>query len=188
MKKIITNLKKLREISKPVYDIQEIKDIILDLKKTISVLPHGIGLGAIQIGIAKKIAVIKTNNTYLELINPEIVYMEEEFTYIDEGCLSLPNRGFNTKRYRHIDLKNYYIDGEELKEQQLYFYYGGKNDPNSDGLVAIAIQHELDHMNGILTMDHNIKPEVTAIQSDKVGRNDPCPCGSGKKYKKCCLK
>jgi uncharacterized protein YecA (UPF0149 family) len=20
----------------------------------------------------------------------------------------------------------------------------------------------------------------------KVGRNDPCPCGSGKKYKKCC--
>ncbi|HHX38190.1 MAG TPA: hypothetical protein GX717_09460, partial [Clostridiaceae bacterium] len=22
--------------------------------------------------------------------------------------------------------------------------------------------------------------------SDKVGRNEPCPCGSGKKYKKCC--
>jgi uncharacterized protein YecA (UPF0149 family) len=22
--------------------------------------------------------------------------------------------------------------------------------------------------------------------SSKVGRNDPCPCGSGKKYKKCC--
>lgn len=21
---------------------------------------------------------------------------------------------------------------------------------------------------------------------EKVGRNDPCPCGSGKKYKKCC--
>ncbi len=21
---------------------------------------------------------------------------------------------------------------------------------------------------------------------DKVGRNDPCPCGSGKKFKKCC--
>ena len=27
---------------------------------------------------------------------------------------------------------------------------------------------------------------VTNTQSDKVGRNDPCPCGSGKKYKKCC--
>lgn len=24
--------------------------------------------------------------------------------------------------------------------------------------------------------------------SEKVGRNDPCPCGSGKKYKQCCLK
>jgi len=34
------------------------------------------------------------------------------------------------------------------------------------------------------------KPSVTAPQiskpSPKVGRNDPCPCGSGKKYKKCC--
>jgi preprotein translocase subunit SecA len=24
-------------------------------------------------------------------------------------------------------------------------------------------------------------------EGKKVGRNDPCPCGSGKKYKKCCL-
>lgn len=22
---------------------------------------------------------------------------------------------------------------------------------------------------------------------DKIGRNDPCPCGSGKKYKSCCI-
>lgn len=26
---------------------------------------------------------------------------------------------------------------------------------------------------------------VTRVNADKVGRNDPCPCGSGKKYKKC---
>ncbi len=25
-------------------------------------------------------------------------------------------------------------------------------------------------------------------ETPKVGRNEPCPCGSGKKYKKCCLK
>jgi hypothetical protein len=25
-------------------------------------------------------------------------------------------------------------------------------------------------------------------QADKVGRNDPCPCGSGKKFKQCCAK
>jgi len=25
------------------------------------------------------------------------------------------------------------------------------------------------------------------VRKTKIGRNDPCPCGSGKKYKKCCL-
>ena len=29
------------------------------------------------------------------------------------------------------------------------------------------------------------KPILNA--GPKIGRNDPCPCGSGKKYKKCCL-
>ena len=28
----------------------------------------------------------------------------------------------------------------------------------------------------------------TVVKGKKVGRNDPCPCGSGKKYKKCCGK
>ncbi len=30
------------------------------------------------------------------------------------------------------------------------------------------------------------KPKSVVRQSAKVGRNDPCPCGSGKKYKNCC--
>ncbi|MEZ0329133.1 MAG: preprotein translocase subunit SecA [Dissulfuribacterales bacterium] len=30
------------------------------------------------------------------------------------------------------------------------------------------------------------KPSTVKRTEDKVGRNDPCPCGSGKKYKKCC--
>lgn len=30
--------------------------------------------------------------------------------------------------------------------------------------------------------------EDSHITVDKIGRNDPCPCGSGKKYKKCCGK
>ncbi len=25
------------------------------------------------------------------------------------------------------------------------------------------------------------------VKEKKVGRNEPCPCGSGKKYKKCCI-
>lgn len=30
------------------------------------------------------------------------------------------------------------------------------------------------------------KRSRTIVKGQKIGRNDPCPCGSGKKYKKCC--
>ena len=33
-----------------------------------------------------------------------------------------------------------------------------------------------------------IKEKARDAEGEKVGRNDPCPCGSGKKYKKCCGK
>lgn len=29
--------------------------------------------------------------------------------------------------------------------------------------------------------------ESKQVNLKKIGRNEPCPCGSGKKYKKCCL-
>ncbi|MDZ7721286.1 MAG: SEC-C metal-binding domain-containing protein [candidate division KSB1 bacterium] len=33
------------------------------------------------------------------------------------------------------------------------------------------------------------RPSVkTVVKNTNVGRNDPCPCGSGKKYKNCCGK
>lgn len=36
--------------------------------------------------------------------------------------------------------------------------------------------------------DRSVKPKQQPITSSKFGRNDPCPCGSGKKYKYCCIK
>lgn len=36
--------------------------------------------------------------------------------------------------------------------------------------------------------DDYFEPSIMPISTEpKIGRNDPCPCGSGKKYKKCCL-
>ncbi len=32
---------------------------------------------------------------------------------------------------------------------------------------------------------HHAAPVTVVRESPKIGRNDPCPCGSGKKYKKC---
>lgn len=37
---------------------------------------------------------------------------------------------------------------------------------------------------GEITKDY--KRSKTIVKDEKIGRNDPCPCGSGKKYKKCC--
>jgi len=189
MKKIIKDEKMLRTVSSDVEDVEEAKNIISELKRSLIPHPHGIGLGAIQIGIPKRIAVFKHKGSFFSLINPEIIEKKESFHFMKEGCLSIPNKSFTTERYRHIQVKTNYIDGDELKEQVLYFYYGHRGEINNDDLTAIAVQHEIDHMNGILISDYNIKnTQEQYIRVDsKVGRNDPCPCGSGKKYKKCCL-
>ena len=40
----------------------------------------------------------------------------------------------------------------------------------------------------MFTVEQHDKPKQVnkRVSSLKVGRNDPCPCGSGKKFKKCC--
>jgi SEC-C motif-containing protein len=35
-------------------------------------------------------------------------------------------------------------------------------------------------------VDGKMNPKGNPRRVEKVGRNEPCPCGSGKKYKKCC--
>ena len=60
-----------------------------------------------------------------------------------------------------------------------------KQDADLRTLESVCIQHEIDHLNGVVCMDR--KRETTIVKDKKVGRNEPCPCGSGKKYKKCCI-
>ena len=40
---------------------------------------------------------------------------------------------------------------------------------------------------GFIPTEAEIKAkEIQSTHGSTIGRNDPCPCGSGKKYKKCC--
>lgn len=48
--------------------------------------------------------------------------------------------------------------------------------------VAIMSDEDRQHMRPMA-----IEPTGTQLARGSVGRNDPCPCGSGKKFKKCCL-
>jgi peptide deformylase len=190
MTKIIQDIAFLRQISTNVDSVEEAKGIIKELENTLSPLDHGIGLAAIQIGHAKRIGVIKkSDDTYFHLINPEVLEKEDEFIYFKEGCLSFPGDYRNTKRYKQIVFNNKRIENNEFVDEKLMVYYSNdKDEMGNDGLLAIALQHELEHFEGKLIIDHNNKSEPITRNVTKIGRNDPCYCKSGLKYKKCCGK
>ena len=104
-----------------------------------------------------------------QVINPVIKSAKNPMIWTGEGCLSDPGKYYNTDRYNNIEIE--YLDYSLEKKIVLPF----------EGLMAVVFQHELDHTNGILnyTREH--------VFSAKIGRNDPCPCNSGKKWKQCCM-
>lgn len=122
----------------------------------------GVGLAAVQIGLLKRAAIIRTETTALNLWNPKIIKTDGEWVS-SEGCLSFPGITRSVRRAKEVTLQN----GDGRK----YVLYG---------LDAIVVAHELDHLDGVTIADKN-------YASLKVGRNKLCPCKSGKKFKKCHL-
>ena len=132
-KEIITDIKYLKQRSEEIT-ISEVDSILNDLKESLD-LKKGVGLSAIQIGIPKQVGFIKIKDKEIVLINPNILEKENRFRMQQEGCLSLPGLYIDTIRYEQIILEN---------NGRRYIAYG---------LEAVAIQHEIDHMNGILILD-----------------------------------
>ena len=132
----------------------------------------GYGLAAVQIGIPKKIGFIRYNDKSYRLLNTKIVARRGESPLYGEGCLSIPGKVFNTIRSNQITIEDDVLGRFVLDE-------------STDGLLTAVFQHEVDHFEGITIRDRQRKPIVRT--GPKVGRNDPCPCGSGKKFKKCCV-
>lgn len=132
----------------------------------------GFGLTANQIGSNKRVGFIRYAGKEYRLLNTRIVEVESSTVIYGEGCLSLPGKTVNTERYSTI-----IIEDEILGQMRLTM--------SKDGLLPIIFQHEIDHMNGKTIIDRKRLP--IRRNTSKIGRNQPCPCGSGKKYKKCCL-
>ena len=186
---IVKNIDQLKKVSISVASVSEATDILNKLDKALDTLDNGLGLAAVQIGIPKRVGLMtKKDGSRVPLINAEIIETEEEFTFIKEGCLSFPDIYLDTRRYRHITIKNNVIDGDKFREETQYYYYE-PGQAGSDDLLCIQVQHEIDHFNGIIHRERQIKKTdiATVKHVEKVGRNDKCPCGSGKKYKKCCM-
>ena len=177
MRKVINCLKdsnplinqKLREVS-----VEEGNSIATELFQILNKRGDGIGLAANQVGIDAAVAVVNVKEPIV-LINPKIVSKEEEIRYY-EGCLSYPKKGCHTKRYKIVEVK---VDNYE---SNLTF---GAGDTEVDLLESVCVQHEIDHLNGMRILDRVV--DTTYRAEKKPGRNEPCHCGSGKKYKKCCI-
>ena len=121
------------------------KKLMDDMLETMYQAP-GIGLAAVQIGILKRLVVIdiskdEEKKNPIFLINPEIVNLSEQTSVYEEGCLSLPGQFAEVERPAECTLK--YID-----------YYGKEKELKADGLLSTCIQHEVDHLNGILFIDY----------------------------------
>ena len=179
--------KKLKEVS-----IDEGLDIAKDLFNVLNERKDGIGLAANQVGIDASVAVVNVREPII-LINPKIVKAWDEIPYY-EGCLSYPKKGVQTERYKNIIIKteqdesNWYFSGEENPSDGRGSWEDSqrkKEDAELRLLETVCVQHEIDHLNGIVCMDRQMV--TTIVNKNKINRNDPCHCGSGRKYKKCCM-
>jgi peptide deformylase len=191
MSNIIKDSRILKEISSKVDSVTEAKEIIEKLEKELKKHSNGYGLSAIQIGIPKAISIIKYDRheqEFIVLINPEFIEKGEEFVFYGEGCLSFPDVYMQTIRHKDFIIKNSVIDGDTFREEKQYYYYS--EDDNASRYESVAVEHEIDHQLGLTIYDYGkvISPPVPITRdTPKISRNDPCPCGSGKKYKKCCI-
>ena len=156
IKTILTEPNKiLRQISKPVIkvgiDEQKLMDDMLETMYS----ANGIGLAAIQIGVPKRIIVMDINKESdkknpLYFVNPVIKNKDSKKSTYEEGCLSVPNQFAEIDRPKNCEVE--YLD-----------YNGNKKILKAEGLLATCIQHEMDHLEGILFIDYLSKLKKSII-------------------------
>lgn len=147
--------KSLRKKSKKVEKIDSLTlQLFDDMLETIEGI--GYGLAAPQVGILKKIIVIRYEDTVYKLINPKIVEKSEDMICDIEACLSVPDKMGDVDRYRKIVVKSTDINGKNIKI-------------TAENLLARVFQHEIDHLDGILYIDKakNIRKPETEEEAEE---------------------
>jgi len=156
IRKILTEPNRtLRQVSQPVDRVTKKEQILMrDMLETMY-NANGIGLAAIQIGIPKRIIVMDISKNDQEkkpiyFVNPVIKIKNKEFSTYEEGCLSVPDQFAEIDRPSTCEVE--YLD-----------YYGEKKILKANGLLATCIQHEMDHLEGILFIDYLSKLKKSMI-------------------------
>ncbi|MEY4327597.1 MAG: hypothetical protein RIR71_267 [Actinomycetota bacterium] len=128
-----------------VRDFESVRGLVQDLLDT-TALPGRAGVAATQIGVGLAVFSYNVNGKIGYLINPEIVSVEGELTLMEEGCLSVPGLWHKTPRYPKATARGYQLDGSLIEI-------------SGEGLMAQALQHECDHLQGLLYLDRLEKEE-----------------------------
>ncbi|MET3853280.1 peptide deformylase [Rhizobium sp. OAE497] len=155
----------LRQASKPIERVDdELKRLADDMLETMYDAP-GIGLAAIQIGVPRRMLVIDVSREGEDkqpqvFINPEILKSSDERSVYEEGCLSIPDYYAEVERPATITVRYLDRDGKELTAE-------------ADGLLATCLQHEIDHLNGVLFIDHisRLKREMVIKKFTKAAKS-----------------
>ncbi|WIJ24862.1 peptide deformylase [Devosia sp. RR2S18] len=146
---------RLRAVADPVQGVDdEIKTLAQDMLDTMYDAP-GIGLAAPQIGVMKRVVVMDLAGEDekpepMVLINPEITKFGDEMQVTEEGCLSIPELFYEVERPNAVTVKYTDLDGNEVEKA-------------AEGKLAVCIQHELDHLDGVLYIDY-----LSRLKRDRV--------------------
>jgi len=163
--------KRLRLVSEPVKRVDAgLRKLVEDMFETLYAAP-GIGLAGIQVGVAKRVIIMdlskKEDTRKPEVfINPEITWASEEKSTYEEGCLSIPEYYEEVERPAVVKVK--YLDLE-----------GKAREVEASGLLATCLQHEIDHLNGILFIDH-----ISKLKRDRVTKKFAKAAKTAKSTKK----
>ncbi|MFD1713218.1 peptide deformylase [Amnibacterium flavum] len=130
----------LKTVSDPVVEIDDrVRSVVQDLVDSVA-LPGRAGVAASQIGVNLRAFSYNVDGVIGYLINPEIVELTGEPELVDEGCLSVPDLWYPVLRYPHARARGIDLDGNEVEIE-------------GSGLMAQALQHEVDHLDGKLYLD-----------------------------------
>lgn len=143
----------LRQKAKPVRKIGPSLRRLLDDMAQAMYTNHGIGLAGNQVGVLKRVMVVDVGEGLLQLINPEIVRIDRETEEAVEGCLSIPGLQGDVPRAKTLRLRATLPDGRTAWW-------------DAEGLFARCLQHEIDHLDGVLFLDRATRVFEVAPESD----------------------
>jgi len=161
--------KKLREVT-----VEEGMEIATELFTILNKRGDGIGLAANQVGIDANVAVVNVREPLI-LINPKIISKDVEVNFL-EGCLSYPGKRVKTIRYRDVIISTdqsesdwYFTGAPSATDGKGSWEKGDADNEQIRLLESVCVQHEIDHLNGVICMDRKVN--TTIIAEKKIGRN-----------------